>query len=245
MYSSVMGWMASFTTIFNTRINPRLDASGDLLIADDDQDTGKAALIQHAPVIYQLAANGKRQPVRGSYRVAEDGTVTLVLGNYDHSARLVVDPVIEYTQYLFGTSADTAVAVTHDSHGFLYLAGNTLSTDFYIQGNYAYLGNSGGQDAWVMKINPLAPDGNFVPFTTYYGGSLNEFVKGIAVDNNGIAYITGSTASSNIPTAGAYATALPGQTSTFIAAFDTNQAILTYGTYIGGTLVDNVAGIAL
>ena len=52
-----------------------------------------------------------------------------------------------------------------------------------------------------MKINPTAPDGNFVPFSTLYGGSLNEIVAGIAVDNNGIAYITGSTTSaSNLTT---------------------------------------------
>lgn len=235
----------------DSAIKPRLNASGDLVIGASENDNEKKdALLQRAPVIYQVAANGKHRPVRGSYRIAADGTVSLALGKYDRSARLVIDPVIapvfEYTQYFFGTSADTAVAVTHDSNGYIYVAGNTQSTDFYIQGSYAYFGNAGGQDAWVMKINPFAPDGNFVPFSTYYGGSLNEIVQGIAVDNNGIAYITGSTQSTNIPTTpGAYATALPGQTSTFIAAFDTNQAVLTYGTYIGGTLTDDVAGIAV
>jgi hypothetical protein len=226
-----------------SRVPTRLDAAGNLLIgAGADQGT----LMQRAPVIYQILANGKHQPVQGSYRLASDGTVTLALGKYDRSARLVIDPTIVYTQYFFGTSADTAIAVTHDAQGFIYIAGNTQSPDFFIQGNFGISGNAGGQDAWVMKVNPGAPDGNLVPFSTYYGGSLNEIVQGIAVDAHGIAYITGSTTSVNIPTtAGAYATTLPGQTSTFIAAFDTNQAIQTYGTYLGGTLIDNVAGIAL
>ncbi len=236
------------------RVTPRINESGDLQI--DGAESGSAekqggldqdGLLQYAPVIYQILASGERRAVQGSYRVARDGTVSLALGKYDHSAKLVIDPVIYYTQYFFGPSgASIATSVTHDAQGVIYVAGNTQAPDFYIQGSYAYLGNAGGQDAWVMKINPFAPDGNFVPFSTYYGGSLNEVVQGIAVNNAGIVYITGSTQSTDLPTStNAYATALPGQTSTFIAGFDTNQAILTYGTYIGGTLVDNVAGLAL
>jgi hypothetical protein len=222
------------------RLNARLGDAGDLLLG-----TGEDALVQRAPVVYQLTASGARKPVRGAYRLAKDGTVSLALGKYDHAARLVIDPVIEYTQYFFGSAASPAVSVALDAQGIVYVAGNTQATDFYVQGNYAILGNMGGQDAWIMKINPFAPDGNIVPFTTLYGGSENEIVVGIAVDNNGIAYITGVTESTDMPTVNPYASALPGQENTFVAAFDTNQAIQTYGTYIGGSLVDYAAGIAL
>ncbi len=227
----------------HTHIAPRLNAAGDLLIGNDDH----AELAQRAPVIYQILAGGKRQSVLGSYRVAPDGTVTFTLGKYDRSAPLVIDPTVYYTQYFFGSVASTtAIAVTHDTSGNIYVAGNTQAADFYIQGSYAYLGEAGGQDAWVMKISPFSAAQNYVPFSTYYGGSGNEVVAGIAVDMSGIAYITGSTQSIDIPTSsGAYATTLPGTTGTFVAGFDTNQAVLTYGTYIGGTLVDNVAGIAI
>jgi hypothetical protein len=83
-----------------------------------------------------------------------------------------------------------------------------------------------------------------VPFSTYFGGSLNEIVQGIAVDNNGIAYIAGVTQSSDMPTSNPYASALPGQQSTFIAGFDTVGAKFIYGTYLGGTLVDYCQAIA-
>lgn len=226
-----------------THITPRLNQAGDLLVGNDDH----AEVAQRAPVVYQIVAGGKRQSVQGSYRVAADGTVTFALGKYDRSARLVIDPTVYYTQYFFGSVASTtAITVTHDLSGNIYIAGNTQAPDFYIQGSYAYLGEAGGQDAWVMKISPFSATQNYVPFSTYFGGSGNEVVAGIAVDQAGIAYITGSTQSTDMPTsANAYATTLPGTTSTFIAGFDTNQAVLTYGTYIGGTLVDNVAGIAI
>ena len=135
--------------------------------------------------------------------------------------------------------------MTHDAQGFVYVAGNTQATDFYVQGNYAILGNKGAQDAWIMKINPFDPVGNFVPFTTLFGGSNNEIVEGIAADNNGIAYIAGVTQSTDMPTVNPYAGTLPGQQNTFIAAFNTVAATQTYGTYLGATLVDYDQGIAV
>jgi Beta-propeller repeat len=220
---------------------PHVTEAGDLQIGDSAN-----ALIERAPVVYQVAADGSRKRVSGGYRVAEDGSVTLALGAYDRSAKLVIDPVFVYTQYLFSpTIASPAVAITHDAQGFVYVAGNTQATDFYLQGTIGILGNQGGQDVWIMKINPTAADGNFVPFTTLYGGGLNEIVQGIAVDNNGIAYITGVTQSTNLPTVNPYASTLPGAQNTFVAAFDTTQAVQTYGTYLGGTQVDYVAGIAV
>ena len=218
----------------------RVTDAGDLQIGEGDN-----ALMQRAPVIYQQAADGSRKPVEGGYRMAADGTVTVALGKYDHSAKLVIDPTIYYTQYFFGSQASPAVAVTHDAQGYVYVTGNTQATDFYVQGVFAILGNAGGQDAWIMKINPLAPDGNYVPFTTLFGGTGNEIVEGIAVDNNGVAYIAGVTQSTDMPTVSPYASTLPGQQNTFIAAFDTVGATQTYGTYLGGALVDYDQGIAL
>ena len=214
---------------------------GDLRIG-----SGEDALVQRAPVVYQISGDGARKAVAGAYHVAADGSVSVALGAYDHSAKLVIDPIIYYTQYFFGSATSPAVAVTHDSQGNIYVAGNTQATDFYIQGNYVNLGNAGGQDAWVMEINPVAPNGNIVPFSTYYGGSENEIVQGIAVDNNGVVYIAGTTQSSDLPTtSNAYATTLPGTENAFIAAFDTVQVLFTYGTYLGGSLIDYVGGIAL
>jgi hypothetical protein len=225
----------------------RVNEAGDLVLGDplgalghDDKDL----LVQRAPVVYQLAADGTRQAIASRYLAAADGTVTMALAHYDKSTKLVIDPTIIYTQYFLGSNASPAVAVTHDAQGFVYVAGNTQATDFYIQGNYAFLGNNGSQDAWIMKINPVAPDGNFVPFSTYYGGSLNEIVEGIAVDNNGIAYIAGVTQSTDLPTSNPYTSTLPGLQSTFVAGFDTVQATFIYGTYLGGTVVDYCQAIA-
>jgi len=227
------------------RAHVRVNQSGDLEVGTSESGDADV-ILQRAPVVYQTGADGVHKEVAASYRVDADGTVRLNLGKYDPAAKLVIDPIIYYTQYFFGSAASPAVAVTHDLQGNVYVTGNTQATDFYIQGNYVNLGNAGGQDAWIMKINPVAQDGNFVPFSTYYGGSNNEIVEGIAVDNNGVAYIAGMTESTDLPTtANAILTALPGQENAFVAAFDTVQVLFTYGTYLGGSLIDDVGGIAL
>ena len=82
----------------NAPIHARMNEAGDLLIANAAHDGKHDSLVQRAPVVYQVAANGKRRPVQGAYRVAEDGTVSLALGEYDHSSKLVIDPTYEYTR---------------------------------------------------------------------------------------------------------------------------------------------------
>lgn len=54
-------------------------------------------------------------------------------------------------------------------------------------------------DAFIAKINPSAPVGAQLIYSTYIGGSGADVGYGIAVDTGGIAYITGSTTSTNIP----------------------------------------------
>ncbi|MEQ1883961.1 MAG: SBBP repeat-containing protein [Bryobacteraceae bacterium] len=222
----------------------RLTSSGDLQLTLGSRD-----VTQRAPVSYQINANGERVPVASSYQIAANGNVTLKLGAYDKSRALVVDPVITYARYLFGAKSDVVNAITHDANGNVYIAGYTFSTDFYIQGDYYNIGNRGGQDAWVQKIVPSASDGNYVPYTTYYGGAANDIAKAIALDGNGRIYITGTTTSTDLPTtSGAYAATNKGATDAFIAVFDpkvgAGSGSLTFATYFGGTAVEDARAIA-
>ncbi len=54
-------------------------------------------------------------------------------------------------------------------------------------------------DAFIAKINPSSPAGAQLVYSTYIGGSGADVGYGIAVDTGGIAYITGSTTSTDIP----------------------------------------------
>jgi uncharacterized repeat protein (TIGR01451 family) len=83
---------------------------------------------------------------------------------------------------------------------------------------------------------PLIIDPTLV-YSTYLGGSGIDFGYGIAVDEDGHAYVTGYTQSANFPTKNPFDSSLGGSSDVFVTKIDTTQsgaASLVYSTYLGG-----------
>jgi sugar lactone lactonase YvrE len=84
-------------------------------------------------------------------------------------------------------------------------------------------------------------------YSTYLGGSVDDYGFGIAVDSSGNAYVTGYTASPDFPTAYPYQQSL-GDGSTynaFVAKLNAAGSALVYSTYLGGSGDDSGWGIAV
>ncbi|MBS5955557.1 MAG: SBBP repeat-containing protein [Clostridiales bacterium] len=83
-------------------------------------------------------------------------------------------------------------------------------------------------------------------YTTYLGGNLTDEARGIAVDTEGCAYVTGTTASVDFPvTPGAFQTTAGGGGDAFVAKFASNGGSLIYSTYLGGSGGDVANAISL
>ncbi len=104
---------------------------------------------------------------------------------------------IVYSTFLGGRSSDYGRGIAIDSKGNIYITGETYSSNFPTQ-NPLQISNGGYWDVFISKINT---DGSAIVYSTYLGGSSNDYSNGIAVDSLGNAYITGYTSSSNFPTA--------------------------------------------
>jgi hypothetical protein len=111
-----------------------------------------------------------------------------------------------YSTYLGGSNRDGGRGIALDASGNAYVTGGTASTDFPtlnpIQGtcnncSSSYLGLN-YPDAFVAKLNSA---GSALVYSTYLGGSGLDYGYGIAVDSAGNAYVTGTTASTDFPTA--------------------------------------------
>lgn len=136
-----------------------------------------------------------------------------------------------YSTYLGGGSADYGAGIAADNEGFAYVMGGTQSSDFPTANPY-YESFNGYEDLFVTK---LSPTGNSLVYSTYLGGSAEDICRrGIAVDNNGCAYVTGYTYSTDFPTANPYDEGYNGETDVFAAKLAMTGDSLIYSTYLGG-----------
>jgi hypothetical protein len=109
-----------------------------------------------------------------------------------------------YSTYLGGGADDVAYGVAVDASGSAHVTGVTTSTDFPTVSPYQT--DQGSADAFVTKVSP---SGASLVYSTYFGGGASDFGYSIAVDGSGGAYVTGETASTDLPTQDPYETDQP------------------------------------
>jgi hypothetical protein len=213
---------------------------------------------QHRPLIYQTI-NGKRQIIAGNFRLipshSKTGgrTVTFDIADYDATKPLVIDPVLSYSTYLGGSGVagagnDGGNDIVADSSGNAYVTGQTNTYDFPTTPGTVDTVNDGpdvanSREAFVAKINA---DGSGLIYSTYLGGSGEDWGNGIALGSAGSIYVTGYTRSENFPTTlGALSTTLQGTQDAFVTKLNADGTGLVYSTYLGGGGSEAGSGIVI
>ncbi len=128
------------------------------------------------------------------------------------------------------------------SDGYAYVTGTTTSTDFPTTAGVVDTTANGLTDVFVAK---LAQDGRTLEYSTYLGGSSNDYAYDLAVDG-ATAYVAGATMSAGFPTSiNAYDTSHNGHYDAFVTALSGLGNALVFSTFIGGSAADYAYGIAL
>ena len=134
-----------------------------------------------------------------------------------------------YSTYLGGSGSENGFGIAVDGVGNAYVTGNTTSTNFPTMNPLQPTLNGVG-NAFVTKINPT---GSALVYSTYLGGSGQDWGYGIAEDSAGNAYVTGQSSSSNFPTTpGAFQTVCAG--GVFVSKLNPTGSALVYSTYLCG-----------
>ena len=148
---------------------------------------------------------------------------------------------LEYSTFLGGSSQDDSGRIVVDGAGNAYIAGDTYSPAFpTTSGAYDTTWNE--VEAFVAKFNP---SGGLV-YSTFVGGSAEDFSRGIAIDAAGAAYMVGHTASHDFPTTvGAYDESGNSESGSnvFVAKVNPDGTALEYATYLAGS--GQEAGVAI
>jgi hypothetical protein len=168
---------------------------------------------------------------------------------------------IQYCSWLGGNTmdgvADGTNGIAVDSAKNLYVAGYTNSsaqsssnpTGFYVTTNAIQTQNNGGQDVFLVKIDPT---GSTILYSTFIGGSSDDHPFGVGVGPNQQMYVTGYTRSCDYPVMNAYQPAHAGgytdQSGTlhpctdgvnnnadvFVTVVKADGSGYVYSTYLGG-----------
>ncbi len=211
----------------------RVTKEGDLAYEGPD-----GVMIQRRPVIYQEDRLGRHE-IAGRYVLVSRDTVAVRVKGYDHTRKLVIDPILSYATYLGGTQDDQITSVQLSSKGLLYMVGSTQTQDLTAI-NGAYNNNTAGlTDIFLAILDPSQQGNDQLVYFSYLGGSSIDIPLALAVDQNGVAYMTGTTNSTDFPIAGNSVQTLGPATVTeaFVAAIDPSQygqVSLIYSTFLGG-----------
>jgi len=143
-----------------------------------------------------------------------DGTLS---GPYDMFVTKLnpAGSALVYSTYLGGNGGDGAGKIALDLYGNAYVAGSTSSPDFPTVEPYSGTLN-GPSDAFVTAF---AASGNALVFSTFLGGSADDWGGPIAISQDGIVHVAGSTQSSDFPTRYAYDSTYNGGRDAFLAEF--------------------------
>ncbi len=175
-------------------------------------------------------------PTKNPLQAASGGGTDAFVAKLDPTGSALV-----YATLLGGVAEDTGNAIAVDASGNAYVTGFTNSANFPTKNPFqAALG--GARDAFVAKLNAA---GSALVYSTYVGGSGEDFGNGIAVDSSGNAYATGNTASTNFPTKNPLQAASGGGTDAFVAKLDPTGSALVYSTFLGGSGSDSGNGIGV
>ncbi len=211
----------------------RVTPEGDLAYEGPD-----GVMVQKRPVIYQEDGAGRHE-IAGRYTLVSRDTVALRVNRYDRRRKLVIDPILSYSTYLGGSQNDQITSVQLGPKGLLYMCGSTETQDITaINGAYNNF-SAGLTDIFLAIIDPSQQGNGQLVYFSYLGGSGVDIPLALAVDQNGVAYMTGTTTSTDFPIAGNSVQTLGPATVTeaFVAAIDPSQygmVSLIYSTFLGG-----------
>ncbi len=143
-----------------------------------------------------------------------------------------------FSTYLGGSRGDDAQDLAIDGNGDIYVIGVTGSNDFPTA-NPLQAANAGpgtfnsstAHDAFVAKFNAIGA----LVFSTYLGGSSNDFGNAISRDQAGNVYLLGRTHSPNFPTVAPLKSTLSGTADLFVGKLNRTGSAILYSTYLGGS----------
>lgn len=147
-----------------------------------------------------------------------------------------------YSTLFSASERDQVFRLTVDREGYVYGTGMTSSDEFPTVNALQATYGGGYDDCFVFKFDPWQ---NRMLYATFLGGIDRDECWGIAVDQDGAAYVTGFTTSPDFPTVQAYQSEYSGNSDVFVTKLSPPGDRLIFSTFIGTQQSEFGKGLAV
>lgn len=233
----------AFMAVFSVNNNMMtLDYS--TFLGGSETDTAQSVAIGNNGIAYVTGeTNSTDFPHKEAFQDASAGGFD---GGYDAFVAKIDpqkqgDASLVYATYLGGNGEDSATDIALDSKENVILSGHTSSDNFPVTDtayqkelNNGDMNSVGDSDAFVIKLDTTTTGSTALQYSTYLGGSGNDYAYGIDTDQQGNVYVAGTTDSINFPTLNGLQNVLGGETDAFVTKLNASDNSLAYSTYFGG-----------
>jgi hypothetical protein len=261
---------ADFPTLF--AYQGSLNGSSDAFLMKLSGDDGQ--------ILFSTFFGGSRAEWGRGLALGSDGSI-YVTGSTDSTDLPTVDPVqdelnlnqcfcddvfvtqftpqadgVLFSTYLGGSFDDLGTEIGLDADGNVHFIGRTTSDDWPTLNAIQPVMGGGEYDLFAARI---APD-RTLDYSTFLGGEDRDLPAGMAIDDQGAVYVTGSTRSILFPTTpGAFQENFVGGISAcevpfgpryncediFVTKINPQGTALVYSTFVGGHAPDEPRNMAL
>ncbi|MFT5581659.1 MAG: gliding motility-associated-like protein, partial [Psychromonas sp.] len=209
---------------------------------------------QSAPKAFQKTEKGQNQ-VDVEFKLNKN-ILFFEVGEYNPKLELIIDPDLTFSTYTGSTADNWGSTATPDSDGNVYAGGVAFGQGYPVTTG-AYDGTfnnpAGGNPNFDVTVSKFSKDGSALLYSTYIGGSGNEFPSSMFCDQNGVLNILGITGSTNFPvpngvysifSGGAYVSSygltFDNGTDIFVNQLSADGTAMLSGSYIGGSSNDGI-----
>ena len=166
-----------------------VDGAGNVYVTGHNAEAGTVTTFPTTPGSFQPEYNGI-----GGAGIGDDAFVSKFDGTL---STLVASTMFGGTSWEYGTG------LKWDADGYICVVGTTTSDDIPRHAGafqYDYAGDDGSGHSGEGFVSRLTDDLSALDASTFLGGSGNDWPECVVLDEDGNAYVTGSTTSPDFPT---------------------------------------------
>jgi hypothetical protein len=237
--------------LFIAVINPKLSQSSQIIYAtyfggSSDDDFGAMQVSPSGDLYITGTTSSSDFPLMNSVQTTLGGDTT------DSDAFVVwLSPAqaLKYSTYLGGSESDFGEAITVGSNGWIWIAGDTQSTDFPNTGGFQD-SLIGTQNMFVAGFDPSNTTTATLIYSIYLGGTHWDDAYGIALAPDSTIWIAGGTYSPDIwilGTPNVYQGLYGGDGDAYVAHINPSLGAkaLLYASFLGGHDIEEATSMVL